>query len=202
MNLEFTPSIYYSGQKAYDESSQIESHFNKTRLITSEPIIDLAKKPIDLLKLPPEKYEINLEDLLSNKYHGFVWDDVLFKKHGAKSKIDGTNNGEITINGGTKKEPDVITYTDRSTGKERKYTYRKITPEEIATGKLSTGENISKEQFKPGETYYVLVSVEGAKKSNHVEIYRLFISEKGGICHLYQDKGMDGAGKSSIDMDA
>lgn len=202
MNLDFISSICYANQKPYDESRLIESHFNKTKLITSEPIIDLAKKPIDLLKLPPEKHETNLEDLLSNKYHGFVWDDVLFKKHGTKSRIDGANNGEITINGGTKKAPDTITYTDRSTGKEHKYTYRKITPEEIATGKLSTGENISKEQFKPGETYYVLVSVEGAKKSNHVEIYRLFISEKGGICHLYQDKGMDGAGKSSIDINS
>ena len=201
MTLSFTPSIYHIGSGSFDGQDPI---------IAKPPIKDKMWRP-PYLQVPitatpiikgPDKGPVDLELSPTNKYQGFVWDDILFKKHGASSRVDGAVNGEITTFGGTENAPDAIIYTDRSTGKEHKYTYRKITQEEIDAGKLSTGEKISKEQFKPGETYYVLISVEGAKKSNHVEIYKLYINKESGTCHLYQGEGMDGAGKSSIDLNA
>lgn len=203
-NFTFTPPIYYSGSKPYkpgDDKLKI-----KEPPITSEPIQPIKSPYVDLVpKKPAPVVNLDLDfDYTpepSKTCKGFVWDNILFKKLGGKSRVDGSQ-GTITMSGGTKDAPETITYTDSSTGKEHKYTYRKITQEEINAGKLSTGENISKEQFKSGETYYVLVSVEGAKKSNHVEIYRLFMAKDGTTCHLYQDDNMDGAGKSSIDLSA
>lgn len=137
---------------------------------------------------------------------GKTIDQLLNKQGGDKTVVNSAMEG-VTAFGGTKEAPQSLFIEDKSSGKVNTYIYRKLSPSEISNGCLDTGEKISKEQFEADKTYYVLVSASNNNdsiKNNHVEIYSLSYSEKDGVPSytLEQDDGMDGAGKSSVILDA
>lgn len=133
-------------------------------------------------------------------------DKLLVKQTGEDTIVKPQMEG-VTVMGGTKEAPQSLFIEDKSTGQTNLYIYRKISTNEIANGCLDNGEKISKEQFEEGKTYYVLASASNNNdsiKNDHVEIYSLNYSEKDGIPNytLEQDEGMDGAGKSSVKLNA
>lgn len=137
---------------------------------------------------------------------GKTVDKLLHKQGGDKTVVNISMDG-VTAFGGTQEAPQSLFIEDKSTGKINTYIYRKVSPSEIANGCLDTGEKISKGQFEKGKTYYVLVSAgnnNDSIKNEHVEIYSLNYSEKDGVPSytLEQDAGMDGAGKSSVKIQA
>lgn len=137
---------------------------------------------------------------------GKTVDKLLYKQGGDKTVVNISMDG-VTAFGGTQEAPQSLFIEDKSTGKINTYIYRKVSPSEIANGCLDTGEKISKGQFEKGKTYYVLVSAgnnNDSIKNEHVEIYSLNYSEKDGVPSytLEQDAGMDGAGKSSVKIQA
>jgi hypothetical protein len=109
----------------------------------------------------------------------------------------GSVTGKVAVTGDAS-APESITITDNSSGNEHKYTYRKLSADEIKNGKAGTAA-------KDGGAYYILESVTDENgnsiKADHDEVYELNATkgESGKYSYaLSQDEGMAGAGQSSI----
>ncbi len=199
-DLDFNISgtvIEHSASKGEPQTSEKEAHNNTVAnapKATKNSKMRATAKDVELLKSRNASFEKN-------------------NPNGSAQFVEGNEDGEVKIavgQGDTIEKPGTIQIRDNTNGQVNVYQYHKITPEEIAAGEVF-GHKISKEQFKEGETYYVLLNAADVTnnreigKKDHLEIYRLDYSydPRTDTSHydLVQDETMDGSNKSSIDYD-
>ncbi|MCM1338429.1 MAG: hypothetical protein NC191_02020 [Muribaculaceae bacterium] len=182
---------------------------------TMRPVYGIPTPEKTIVTPEPEEKEPPTQVTDSVKLRAKAVDVELLKRRGADFNVNdpnghaqfvvGDEEGEVKIEG-KYNDPTSILISDNTNGKVNQYRYRRLSAAEISAGMTNDGIPINKEQFKDGESYYILVSAtnqsgQNIRQDSHAEVFKLELkgNDKDGFeYNLIQEKGMDGSDNSSI----